>query len=347
MRSMPSLAAVAVSVAVVLTTAACKSATEVTSPWPVADAERAVPRPPVPPRWPLTGLDAPTGDAIRLRPVSVKVENSPEARPQSGLDRADVVYESLAEGGITRFNAIYQSQAPGSVGPVRSARLSDVHIVPQYDALFAFSGASGVVTSRLAAARVPNLSEDAGVTKCYTRVSDRRRPHNLYLDIAKAREVAAERGFETVASLRPLQFDRSAPPTGTSVTGITVPFSPSNRTSWRYDPATRRYLRSDNGRPNSDAVTGEQLAARNVVVIWARTTETASRDVVGSPTLDITLSGTGRATVFHDGQRFDGTWSAQKGSPPQFVGGDGRAIGLAPGNTWMQVIPNNANISME
>ncbi len=325
----------------------CRAAVEVTSPWPVAEGERVVPKPPVPPRWPLTGLDAPSEPAVLRRVVSVKIENSPAARPQSGLAAADVVYESLAEGGITRFNALFHSQAPSSAGPVRSARLSDLHIVPQYGALFVFSGASGSVNSRIRAAGLPNLSQDAGVSKGYTRVRNRRAPHNLYIDVAVAREVGVERGHDAERPIRALAFDRSVLPTMTQVVGISVPFSPASRASWAWDAPSRTYLRSDNGKPSTDAVTGARLAARNVVVMWAKTTEVEKRDVTGSPTLDISLSGTGRVTVFRDGLRFDGMWIAEKGAPPQFKAEDGTAIKLRPGNTWVQVIPTTANIAME
>jgi len=114
----------------------------VVSNWPGATGERPAPKPAEPLVWPLTGLTAPSSEAISSRVVSVKIENSREARPQAALQSADVVYESVTEGGITRFNALFHSQAPTTVGPVRSARLSDTDIVPQYKALFCFSGAS-------------------------------------------------------------------------------------------------------------------------------------------------------------------------------------------------------------
>ena len=96
--------------------------------WPEADTERTVAKPAEPPRWPLTGLEAPSAEAITQRVVSVKIENSAEARPQTNLQLADVVYESVTEGGITRFNAIFHSQAPEVVGPVRSrAPLRHLH----------------------------------------------------------------------------------------------------------------------------------------------------------------------------------------------------------------------------
>ena len=137
---------------------ACKKQDpEVVAAWPEADTERTIAKPAEPPRWPLTGLEAPSAEETVQRVVSVKIENSSESRPQTNLQLADVVYESVTEGGITRFNAIFHSQAPENVGPVRSARLSDTYIVPQYHALFGFSGASPTVNAAVNAAGIENL----------------------------------------------------------------------------------------------------------------------------------------------------------------------------------------------
>lgn len=343
------LASAPMAALVLLALAACTpTPAALTSPWPVATAERGVPKPPVPPRWPLTGHDAASEEVVRRRVVSVKIENSPDSKPQVGLDRADVVYESLAEGGITRFNAIFHSNAPDYlVGPVRSARLSDLHIVPQYGALFVFSGANAMVDSKVNAAGLENLSEDTGVAACYTRVLSRRAPHNLFVDIDDARSVAASKGWPTSRTVSPLAFGRGSAEETPHVGVIGVPFSDQAKARWQYDDANGVYLRWDRGKPHTDGETGKQLSAKNVVVIWAKTTTTGKRDVAGSPTLDIDLSGKGRATLFSDGVKTEGEWMAGKDAPPVLRKADGSSIKLAPGNTWFQVIPTNANIVME
>jgi hypothetical protein len=318
----------------------------VVSYWPVVDKERTVPKPPEPIRWPLTGVEAPSADAIRQRVVSVKIENSSAARPQTGLQAADVVYESVAEGGITRFNAIFHSQAPETVGPVRSARLSDTSIVPQYKALFAFSGASGSVNSAVRAAKLESLSEDAGVTKPYTRSSARPRPHNLYGTVPGFRAEGERRGYAKTADLTGFAFDRRSTESTPTVTQMTIPFSNANTVAWTYAPEDRSYRRVNNGKVFTDAATGEQIRARNVVVLWAKHTA-ISRDKVGSPTYEITLTGSGRMTLFRDGQSFDGTWEAQKGAPPSFKSADGSVVKLAVGNTWFQVINTSINITVK
>lgn len=330
---------------VLVTACAPQPPAEVTSAWPVANSERVVPRPPEPVRWPLSGLPATDASQISRRPLSIKIENSALARPQTGVGSADVVYETITEGGETRFNCIYQSVLPKSAGPVRSARLSDLWIVPQYHALFVFSGASSTVNGSVKAAGLPNLSEDAGVTFPYTRITSRRAPHNLYVNPGKAYVEAAKRGMAVTEEVPRLQFGALSKAATPTISSVVVPFSTVDRITWTYDQQKKSYLRQNNSKKHVDAGTGKQLSARNVVVMWAKYTP-RSRDKVGSTTYDITLGGTGRVSVFHDGQRFDGTWTADRTAPPKFKSADGTPIKLAPGNTWFQVIPLNVSITM-
>lgn len=320
---------------------------EILSLWPRVDKERVVPKPAEPPRWPLTGMDAPDEESTHIRVVSVKIENSPEARPQVNLQLADVVYESITEGGITRFNAIFHSNSPAKLGPVRSARLSDLDIVPQYGALFVFSGASSTVNSRINKTSIDNLSEDAGITYPFFRGDDRPRPHNLYVVLDKVREEAAKRKMDTTQNVKGLAFERkhSEEPSNT-ITEIGIPFSPANRVTWTYDAASNTYLRVNNGSKHNDSGTGKQISARNVVVMWAKHA-VASHDKVGSTTYEITLTGSGKCSLFRDGQRFDGTWTAGADAPPTFKAADGSQIKLTPGNTWMQVVQPSVNITMK
>jgi hypothetical protein len=319
---------------------------EVTSAWPMASVERIVARPPEPVRWPLTGLPAPDQGAIARRPLSVKIENSPQSRPQTAINSADVVYETVTEGGISRFNCIFQSVIPKIIGPVRSARLSDLWVVPQYHALFFFSGASSTVNAAVNRAQLPNMSEDAGVAYPYYRATNRSAPHNLYLDTKKGYAEAAKRGKPITAEVPRLQFKPGSASATPTITSITIPFSDANTAKWVYNPKSKSYLRANNGKPHIDAATGKQVSARNVVVMWARYTP-VSKDKVGSTTYDVTLGGTGRVSVFRDGQRYDGTWLADRTNPPKFKSADGAAIKLAPGNTWFQVIPLNVSIALK
>lgn len=339
------VALVALAIAMLAIAGCAKKQVAVKSPWPKADSERTMPQPPVAPRWPYTGLDAPSAQAIEKRPLSIKIENSSLSRPQIGLNSPDVVYETITEGGITRFNCIFQSKLPKTVGPVRSARLSDLWVVPQYDGLFFFSGASSSVDSAVNGADLPNLSQDAGVSRPYWRSSERHAPHNLMLDTAKAYLEAQKRGFKITAKLEPLSFDRRTLEASPAVNAIEIPFSQANRVRWEWDSQSKRYLRWNNGNKHIDAATGKQVWANNVVVLWARYTQ-ASHDMVGSVTFDVELGGQGRATIFRNGTKLDGTWIATRNAPPKFKAADGTTLRLSAGRTWFQVVRTDGRIDM-
>jgi hypothetical protein len=322
----------------------CKAKSVIESVWPSASAERTVAKPPTPPRWPLTGLDAPDQQATRLRPLSIKIENSAPSRPQSGLDMADVVYETVTEGGITRFNAIFQSKQPKVAGPVRSVRYSDLFVVPQYQAIFAHCGGESNLQKALKEPRYGDMDQFFNPSP-YFRSSEKAAPHNLFVDLAKLRAAAVEkRKLEPTADVRPFAFERSSKEMTPVVTAITVPFATDNKAMWTYAPGTKTYLRAINGKPHKDKVSGKQYSARNVVVMWAKVSTRSHTDSVGTASLEIILEGTGRATVFRDGQRFDGTWSADISNPPVFKAANGSTIKFSPGNTWFQVIANEQNI---
>ena len=321
-----------------------EAAPVVTSAWPVAVKERVVPQPPEPVRWPLTGVEALSAEEVAgTRIVAVKIENSPAARPQTNLDQADIVYEALTEGGITRFNALFHSRTPDDIGPVRSARPSDIQLVPQYSALFANSGANTTVLRRLRSSGIENL-DHGGTGAAYWRVRGRSAPHNLHVNITRIREAALARGYAATQTVDALVFSPSVDPAhGPSVTsGVTVPFSPQNRVDWSYVPDENVYLRENNGQPHVDR-SGEQYRARNVVVMWAQTSATGPAGI-GGRTLEISLVGSNRVSVFRDGVRIDGTWEASADKPPVFRDAEGRIVRLGPGVTWFQVVPTNVDI---
>ncbi len=320
-----------------------KTEPRITSAWPRADSERVVPKPPEPPRWPLSGMAAPDAATILRRVYSVKIENSPAARPQTGIQAADVVYESLAEGGISRFNAMYHSSLPAMIGPVRSARLSDTYVVPQYGAVFLYSGANKQVLRGIRRAKIQSMSEDAGGTGPFFRNRAKRAPHNLFIRSERLLPSLKARKWPTSKAIEPFLFERGRSDATPTITEISIPFSSANRVTWTYDAKTGRYLRVNNGAVHRDAVTGKQISARNVVVLWA-TTGRGMRGRYGS-TLDIVLIGENKVAIFRGGRRYNGTWTAEAGSLPSFRGSKGRLIKLAPGNTWFQVVPGGVKIS--
>ncbi|NTU71971.1 MAG: DUF3048 domain-containing protein [Coriobacteriia bacterium] len=318
---------------------------EVIAVWPQADSERVVPEPPVPPMWPFTGLEAPTEAATKRRPLSVKIENLDAARPQIGLNSADLVYETVVEGGITRFNCIFQSKLPENVGPVRSGRLSDQYIVPQYKGLFFYSGRSAAVNRVLKEHDIIDLSHNRA-SRAYFRVSNRNAPHNLLLDTKKAYQEAKRLGYKTTATLTPMDFDQRSSAATPTVTRIKIPFSSYNRVEWRYDTKTKKYKRWNSGAVHKDANTGKQITADNVVVMWAKYRQ-ATIDKHGGVTWDIDLGTKGKATIFRNGQVYNATWKADRKTAPVFTDKKGRPVKFTPGRTWFQVIKTETDITMK
>jgi hypothetical protein len=181
----------------------------------------------------------------------------------------------------------------------------------------------------------------------YYRSTQRAAPHNLFVVLSKAREEAKRRGMPTTLQNKGHVFENVASAETTpTVTGIDIPFSQANRVRWTYDAKSNSYLRENNGKAHTDRATGKQIAATNVVVLWAKH-EAATRDKFGSVTYRIVLTGSGRCSVFRDGQRYDGTWEAGADAPPTFKAEDGTQIKLTPGNTWIQVVQPTVNITMK
>src|ERR1700683_1618819 len=134
-----------------------------------------------PPVDPLTGLPDPTGQALTRPALSIKIENTPEARPQTGLDQADVVYEEVTEGGITRFMAVFNSQVPAVIGPIRSARAMDPDLFTPLGGIFAYSGADAPNVALVNAVAGVDVIADNGTTSTgMYRDPTKGSPHNLY-----------------------------------------------------------------------------------------------------------------------------------------------------------------------
>lgn len=302
------------------------------------------PLPPKPVMWPLLGRQAPDAAAVRRRVVVVKLENSKAARPQSGLGVADVVYETLTEGGITRYTAIYHSRMPTRIGPVRSARLSDSYLVPQYRALLSRSGGNYIVDTALKTAWV----EDMSATKYgapYSRSKQRKSPHNLYVDLEKLLASAEKAGREMAMDPPALAFGRTPASVSATANEIEIPFSPVNRVRWTWSADAQRYQRELNGSRQGDSGTDAPYEAATVVVMTAPMLPIDKVDAAGNPTFDVVLTGSGKASVYREGRRWDGTWSAEPKQTPRFTSADGTVLTLAPGRTWIQVVPPQVSVT--
>ena len=286
--------------------------------------------------WP----DVETGDLVY--PIAVIVENQDQARPQAGLDQADVVYEALAEGGITRFLAVYATHDPEVVGPVRSARHYFVHRVREFSAPLIHIGASPQGYAALRAAGVTSMEGGQG-SAVFWRSRDRRAPHNAYTSIA------ATRAKLSGAAVKPGPFGGLAfregdfRLTGSPAPIATVKYGPWRYTvTWSYDPDANGYVRGMDGAPHLDATSGQQIRAANVLFQWIPVRPIAGD---GAGRLDFADVGSGSLLALLDGVAIEGTWSkASLAAPTAYQDREGRPLRLNAGPTWIHVLPLNGRV---
>jgi hypothetical protein len=298
----------------------------------------------------LTG--EPVDEDVSERPLMmVKIENSPQSRPQTGLDAADVVIEEVVEAGVTRFMALFHSEVPDDVGPTRSARPVDAQLIAAFGRSgFVYSGARDEVRGLLGATSAIRISEGGAG---FYRLGERRAPHNLYNRLPEA--LAAVEGREP-EPLEPTgwRFDEQVPDGAVTCppaadgcddpgAAIGIDMSRFFRTGWDYDAEAGVYRRLQNGAPF--VVTGpDTIGAANVVVL-------ASRHYLGNPNChgarcpetDATTEGD-RAIVLRDGERYELTWRKPTAADHiELLDGDGQPFPLKPGPTWMH-LPSSADM---
>ncbi len=293
-------------------------------------------------RCPLSGEMVPQGTTDR-RPLAVMIENAPAARPQSGLDKADIIYEILAEGAITRFLAIFLHGDTGELGPVRSARPYYIERMFEYNAMYAYCGGSEEAKRMVRVQGVASLDEFGVGRQAYWRIKDRQAPHNLYTDTEKLRQVGKKRGFEKTVALPKYSFlgDGEENPGGITSDKVIINYLKSySVVRWDYEPGTRLYLRSNGGKAHKDAVTGKQLTGANIIVQYTKT-----RVIDNEGRRDIEMVGSGRALLLTGGKLYTGSWSKKDmRSQTFFYDNSGAEWKLSPGQTWIEVIPATIKI---
>jgi hypothetical protein len=300
------------------------------------------------PVWPLTGVPIEGPDARRLarRPaLVVKIDNgdpssgSPGARPQAGVNAADVVFEEMVEGSVTRWAAVFHSADADPVGPVRSARTTDLLIMSSLERpLFAWSGANAGVVAQVAESPLVDVGYDAAPDR-YTRAGDRVAPYNLFTSTPALRGAAPDERRPP-----PTLFDyrgrRAGPPDGREIGGVHIVFGDgpgSAPVDFKWDGSG--WARLQRGTPHLD-VDGTQIAPPNVIVRFAPYREVQCCDAAGFPIVEAELEGEGRAWILTGGVLIDGRWSQPDlAEPAVFTNRRGRPVPLAPGPTWVAIAP--------
>jgi hypothetical protein len=293
-----------------------------------------------PPTCPLSGSPPPGGIVPKRPAVAIKVDNYPTARPQSGLDQADIVFEEPVEGGITRLVAVFQCQEAASVGPVRSARYPDVGILDQLSKpIFIHAGGIDPVIAML---NQGNLFNDDLFThsSIIQTLSTRYAPYNTYTSTSGA--WGLER--QDTSAPAPLFSYSSQPATGPAVASVHIPFSGTSDETWTWNPTAGAWDLAYSGAPATVAG-GAPVTAANVVIQTVHTSQGPwLENNLGGYEVEVDPTSGGPVTVLRDGKAITGTWVRPSiGAPMRLVGADGKTIALQPGETWVEMVPSTVD----
>jgi hypothetical protein len=295
-------------------------------------------------RAPFSGLKI-TKEAAETTPIAVIVENHPDARPQSGLNSADIVFETFAEGGITRFLAVYHSQTPPKeIGPIRSARPYFVEWAKSMEAYFAHVGGSIDALDLISKLRVYDINQ-FNFGAYFWRDRTRYAPHNVYSTLEKIKTAAATKKYpEQNSSLSGYKFtDDPGVEARPAAFSFRVLFNSSYGVTYSYSPEDNYFYRSVAGRKHTDRSTGEQLKAKNVLIGFSEFTYGRTR--YNEQKVDIRTTGSGKAVAYINGQRNEGSWKRASGDIVRFYNASGEEFVLSPGTTWIDFVPTGTSVN--
>jgi hypothetical protein len=307
------------------------------------------------------------------------IENHPDARPQSGLSSADVVYEAVAEGGITRFMGVfYCKDSAGLVGPVRSARVYYIDLLSEYGSYPLYTHVGGANCNKTtgsgcgdgAPADALGMLQDLGwfgyndlnfvsfpvMWRDYERLPNVATEHTVYSTTKKLWDYAAsdrkltnvdQDGDSWDADFTKWKFKNDQPASSPTASTISFDFwknSPDFNVVWKYDPKTDTYLRFNGGKPHIDKNTGKQLTAKNVVVAFAAESEAEDGYDAGQHML-YKVTGSNDAMFFMDGKVTKGTWVKKDNTTRmKFLDENGKEVSLNKGLDWIEVVPEGNTI---
>jgi hypothetical protein len=291
----------------------------------------------------LTGL--PLDDpSMRERPLlTIKVDNHPEARPQFGIDLADVIVEEKVEGGLSRFMALFQSKDVDQVGPVRSLRSTDAKWLKPEGGMIAYSGGIQPFKNLLAPNGITDLGADNHGSTYYKRRGDRPFEHSLYTNTNTLRTLTPK--GETAP--KPLfSFTSAGEPfggsTATPVSSVSLRMADGAQATyfdWTWDAAKQKFVRGTEGKPHEIENQG-QIAMTNVIVQFTTYSATPYRDRANSAVDEADVVGSGDAWVLSGGKIVRGHWSRTSADQiTQYTDSAGTPIKLQPGHTWISLVP--------
>lgn len=294
----------------------------------------------------LDGMPAGSREEADAIPLAVVIENMSSTRPQSGLSQARVVYETLAEGGITRLLALFPSGADAEkIGPVRSVRHYLVDWAEEYGSPIVHAGGSPLGLSQITRDHVPDVNGISHAWKYFWRDRTVPAPHNLFTNSDQLRRAVQEMNLPTQAQFEAWTFeDGVKSDLGRALTRtVTVDISSAAyAVRFEYDQTSNAYLRFNGGQPHRDRGTDEQLRVENVVIQFVQ----PPTSLGAKGRIDLETEGQGRALIFRNGGVHEGTWKKSGvAERTRWVSGDGSALALNRGATWIVVVPNDRTVA--
>jgi len=294
----------------------------------------------------LTGL--PVDPSVNNRTVTaIMIENSIDARPQSGLDQAGVVFEAIAEGGVTRFMGVFQDTQPGYIGPVRSARPYYIQWALGFDAAYAHVGGSPDALADLIAWNVRNIDQFAN-SGAFQRISSRYAPHNVYTSIAQLNTVETAKGW-TSSNFKGFARKADAPEKTPTASSISFSLSgPVYNPTFTYNPTTNNYTRSENGAVHNVVSQAGALTpiTPKVVVALVTPLSQGALDSSGAYYSDYNVLGSGQAMIFQDGKETTAIWNKKNSSDQiTFTDNSGNPVKINAGQTWLTAVASSSNVS--
>lgn len=275
------------------------------------------------------------------RAIAVVIDNAVEARPQAGLEKADLVYEFPVEGGITRFMTVFYRLSAQDLGPIRSARDYIIDLAKEHDAIFVHAGGSPVAYSRFK--EVDNLNGLAGgVDRAFWRIGEKKKPHNLYSNTETIRRVAKQETFSEIGKNQEFKYLSSENTfEGKNIKGLSIPYSSIKyKAAYKYDENLESYLRIT-GETEHLTPQGEQIYVKNIIVQIVK-----GKVIDKEGRLSLNLKDKNTAYYFSQGKMLKGYWTKESGQT-KFYKENEQEIELAPGRTWLNIVPQNREKELE
>ena len=292
---------------------------------------------------PLSGLYG-AEEKINRRPVAIMYDNHPNARWQSGLKDAEIVYEFSVEAPYTRYMGIFLMNDPESIGSIRSSRPYFVTIVLEYDALYARVGGSEQAKADIKSLRVADIDGLSSSKDVFWRKNHKKAPNNLYSSMEVLRQTQKERGYKELGDYTPFKFKEDEEDIqGQLANTITINYNKNNITVYDYDFDNKVYTRTKDGKLHIDEIGETQIIAKNIIIQEAKT-----RTIDNEGRLEIGLIGEGKGKYITNGRYIDIKW--KKGSregKTLYYDLEDKEIVFNPGVTWIQVIGIDPDIIIE